>query len=71
MHERTKVDRRCHANTRTKRRRCVQVVGASSWEVSSPVQVRVLMLVLMLVLVLVRMSVWTRVGVSVTVTVRV
>ena len=59
MHERTKVDWRGHANTRSRRRRCVHVVSVSSLKVRSPMQVRVL--------VLVRMSVWTRVGVSVTV----
>jgi len=70
MHERTKVDRWCCTYARSRRRRCVRVVGASSWEVRTPVYVRVRVLVLMLMLVLVRVSVRTRVGMSVVVTMR-
>ena len=57
MHERTKVDRRCHSYTRSRLRWGVQVVGASGLKLRTPVQVRVL--VLMLMLVLVRVSVRT------------
>jgi hypothetical protein len=71
MHERTKVDRRCHSYTRSRLHWGVQRVGARSLELRAPVQVRVLVLVLVLMLVLVRVSVRTRVGVPVAVTVRV